>query len=170
MTHSQSQAGRGAQDERVRVLVVEDGEEYIRNLQRFLSQEFLLQRAGDGAAALAALRPGGFDVVFLDMRFDRVPAQALLGDLQGTADRFNGDLQRARQFLEENQGTYILAALRAEGFAIPVVFSRDFSGEPRRWDNLARRYGPLDFLPDNAGPEQVSACLRSWATARVAPS
>ncbi len=147
----------------VRVLVVEDGEEYIRNLGRFLPECFELLRAGTGAEALALASQRDFDVVFLDMRFDRVALPDLLGDLQAVADRFNGDRERARCFLEDNQGTYVLAALRERGCTLPVVFSHDFSGEPRRWANLARRYAPLDYLPDNAGPTEVSERLRAKA-------
>jgi CheY-like chemotaxis protein len=147
----------------VRVLVVEDGEEYIRNLGRFLSDAFLLSRAGSGGEALEALAAGCFDVIFLDMRFDRTPSEALLGDLEAVADRFNGDLERAMRFLEDNQGAYVLAALREADCALPVVFSHDFTDEPRRWANLEARYAPLDYLPDNAGPDEVSTRLAAWA-------
>jgi CheY-like chemotaxis protein len=149
--------------ETVRVLVVEDGEEYIRNLGRFLPPRFALERAGSGAEALEAVARGSFDVVFLDMRFDRVPQDSLLGDLEEVADRFNGDLERSLRFLEDNQGTYVLLALRDAGCRLPVVFSHDFTDEPRRWSNLESRYAPLDFLPDNAGPDEVSERLGAWA-------
>lgn len=147
----------------VRVLVVEDGEEYIRNLGRFLSDAFGLTRAGSGGEALEVLGRQEFDVVFLDMRFDRTPSEALLGDLEAVADRFNGDLERAMRFLEDNQGAYVLAALREAGCDLPVVFSHDFTDEPRRWANLEARYAPLDYLPDNAGPDDVSERLAAWA-------
>ncbi len=147
----------------VRVLVIEDGEEYIRNFGRFLPSRFELQRAGSGAEALDLLDRLAFDVVFLDMRFDRVAPEALLGDLDQVADRFNGDRERALRFLEDNQGAYVLAALRDHGCGLPVVFSHDFTDEPRRWTNLARRYAPLDYLADNAGPHEVSERLGDWA-------
>jgi CheY-like chemotaxis protein len=143
----------------VRVLVVEDGEEYTRNLQRFLTDGFGFQRAGDGAQALEALAGGGFDLVFLDMRFDRVAPGVLLGDLAETAERFNGDPVRARQFLEEHQGAYILAAIRAAGCGLPALFSHDFDGEPRRWANLVRLYAPVHYLPDNASPSAIRSTL-----------
>lgn len=147
----------------VRVLVVEDGEEYTANLARFLPEGFALRRAGSGAAALAALAEWPCDVVFLDLRFDRTPVDQLLGDLAATADRFNGDLDRAVRFLADNQGSYILAALREAGWGVPVVFSHDFSGEPRRWANLEQRYMPLFYLSDNAGLDEVCRCLRACA-------
>lgn len=151
--------------ERVTVLVVEDGEEYTRTLGRFGAERFVFVRAGDGASALAALAEATFDLLFLDMRFDRVQPGQLLGDLAATAERFNGDPVRARQFLEEHQGTYILAAVRAAGHALPAVFSHDFDGEPRRWANLERLYAPVSYLPDNASAAEIQAVL-SRATGR----
>jgi len=138
-----------------RVLVIEDGEEYTHNLTRYLGDDFSFVRAGDGHAALALAGEGGFHAVFLDMRFDRVPADRLLGDLAATADRFNGDAERATRFLEDNQGTYVLAALRDAGHTLPVVFSYDFDSEPRRWQNLSRRFGPVGYLTDTASPDQI---------------
>lgn len=140
---------------RLNVLVVEDGEEYSRTLGRFLADEVVLVRAGDGYAALELIKIQSFDLVFLDMRFDRVAPDRLLGDLGATAERFNGDPVRARQFLEEHQGTYVLAALRAEGCTLPAIFSYDFDSEPRRWSNVARNYGPVYYLPDNAAPRAI---------------
>jgi hypothetical protein len=142
-----------------RVLIVEDGFEYRDTFGRYAGDAFAFTRAGSGAEALSAWQEGSFDCLFLDMRFDRVQPGALLGDLAETAERFNGDPVRATRFLEENQGVYVLAALRAAGCALPAVFSHDFSGEPRRWSALERKYGPLSWLPDNASPAQVKACL-----------
>jgi CheY-like chemotaxis protein len=149
-------------DSLVRVLVVEDGDEYSRVLERFAAEGFAFTRAGDGGDALAKA-PEGFDLLFLDMRFDRVQPAQLLGDLAATADRFNGDPVRARHFLEENQGTYILAALRAAGCRLPAVFSHDFDGEPRRWANLEKLYAPVAYLPDNASAGEILAVLRRAA-------
>lgn len=149
---------------RLRLLVIEDGQEYITTLSRFLSQDFDMARAGDGGAALQALRETAYDVVFLDMRFDRVPAERLLGDLEQAAARCNGDRERGLRFLEDNQGTFVLAALREAGHTLPVVFSYDFDSEPRRFRNLSKRFGPLDYLTDNAGPDQIRAALSEAGT------
>ncbi len=150
---------------RPRVLVVEDGEEYSVNLRRFLAQDFDFERAGDGEAALRMLADSFWDLVFLDMRFDRAPR--LLGDLASLEERFSGDTLRARRFLEDNQGTYILVAIREAGFQQPVVFSYDFESEPRRFQNLERRYGPLGHLSDTAGlPEVRRTFLKALATAK----
>jgi CheY-like chemotaxis protein len=145
-----------------RILVVEDGHEYIENLQRFLGDGFDFTRAGDGEAALAALAGGAWDVIYLDMRFDRAPR--LLGDLATLAARFAGDGGRAQRFLEDNQGTYILAAIREAGVRTPALFSYDFDGEPRRFANLQRRHGPLAYLSDTAGPAEIRRALQELAT------
>lgn len=142
-----------------RVLVIEDGEEYSRLLGRFLVQHFVFVRAGDGPEALALLSTGAYDAVFLDMRFDRAAPERLLGDRAEAAARFGGDAERAQRFLEDNQGTYILAALRGAGCTLPVLLSYDFDGEPRRWRNLAQAWAPIAYLGDNAGPDEIHAAL-----------
>ena len=141
------------------VLVIEDGHEYTTNLERFLGGDFVFERAGEGATALERLSAGGVDVVFLDMKFDRAPL--LLGDEAALVRRFAGDAKRARRFLEDNQGTYVLAAVREAGFVQPAIFSYDFDGEPRRFGNLLSRYGPLSYLTDSAGPREIRAALRA---------
>ena len=150
-------------EERPRVLVVEDGHEYITTLSRYLGEAFDFVRAGDGHEALALLEREAWDVLFLDMRFDRTPAGQLLGDLAETADRFNGDAHRATRFLEEHQGTYVLAALRENGWELPVVMSYDFDSEPRRWTHLERRYRPVRYLTDNADPGKIRSTLLAAA-------
>ncbi len=139
------------------VLVIEDGHEYITVLERFLSGAFGFTRAGDGPEALSLLDARRFDAIFLDMRFDR--AERLLGDLPALAVRFGGDMGRARRFLENNQGTFILSALREAGCGLPVVFSHDFDGAPRRFANLARRHGSLRYVSDAAGPAEIERTL-----------
>lgn len=150
---------------RLKLLVVEDGEEYSAMLGRFLAEEFVVTRAGDGPAALDRLAAETFDAVFLDMRFDRVGPAALLGDLAALTERFNGDPVRARQFLETHQGAYVLDAIRAAGHTVPVVFSYDFDAEPRRWQVLLGRHAPVDYLPDNASAATIRDKLRRAAGA-----
>ena len=141
------------------MLVVEDGHEYSETLLRFLP-DFTWERAGSGPEALKRLAAERFDALFLDMRFDRVPVDQLLGDLVATADRFNGDPGQARQFLEDHQGNYVLAAIRDAGYRVPVLMSYDFEGEPRRWQRIVEKYAPVDHLPDNASPAEIAERFR----------
>ncbi len=141
------------------ILVVEDGAEYSETLSRFLGHRFLFTRAGDGPEALERLAAGGFDAVFLDMCFDRIRDERLFGDLGEAAERFNGDRARGRAFLQEQQGLYVLAALRDAGHPVPVLLSHDFAGEPRRFERLRARYAPLDHLPDVTSPAVIEARL-----------
>ena len=146
---------------RPRILVIEDGREYVETLGRYLGAEFEFVRAGHGRAALDALSIATFQAIFLDMRFDRVQLADLLGDQSALATRLGGDLVRVRQFLEENQGTYILAALREANHRLPVVFSYDFDGEPRRWRRIETRFSPVSYLADTASPDQIREQLEA---------
>lgn len=141
------------------VLIVEDGSEYVETFGRFLP-DIRWTRAGDGRDALERWS-GGFDAVFLDMRFDRVDESRLLGDAAHVAEQFNGDLEQARRYLEDHQGNFVLAALRDAGCGLPVLMSYDFSEEPRRWERIEKRYGPVSYLADNAGPDDVKRALEA---------
>jgi CheY-like chemotaxis protein len=147
----------------VNVLIVEDGTEYLDTLARFLRDGFEWTRAGSGPEALAALAARSFDAVFLDMRFDRCPPELLLGSLPEAAERHDGDPERGRRFLEDHQGTYVLAAVREHGFRIPVLLSYDFAEEPRRWARIAARQGPVAWIGGNAGPSEIASRLRTLA-------
>ena len=146
------------------VLVVEDGREYIERARRWLADGLEFTRAGCGEEALELLGQQDFDVLYLDMDFRRVPAEQLLGDVAELTERFHGDSAEAQQFLATNQGVYILSALREAGSEIPVVFSYDFQPQPRRWAYLARRYGPVAYLGDNAEPAVIRDLLLQLAT------
>jgi len=143
----------------MKLLVVEDGDEYSTTFARFLGAPFEVERAGHGAEALDRLARAPYALLFLDMRFDRLDPSLLLGDLAGTTERFDGDPVRARQFLEAHQGTYVLEAIRAAGHRLPALFSYDFDAEPRRWAVIAGRHAPVDYLPDNAAPSDIRARL-----------
>ncbi|HEX4459951.1 MAG TPA: hypothetical protein VIA18_18365 [Polyangia bacterium] len=128
-----------------RLLVIEDGEEYAQFARVFL-RDFAVAAAQSAAAALASLRADGADALLVDLRFDRAPADALVGDLAATATRlFAGDTTRALRYLQDQQGTLILAALRDAGFAQPALFVHDFGA--RRLENLRRLYGAVDAVP-----------------------
>ncbi|HXU74185.1 MAG TPA: hypothetical protein VN947_33045 [Polyangia bacterium] len=128
-----------------RLVVIEDGDEYAEFARVFLS-ELEIEAAHSAADARAVLRARGADALLIDLRFDRAPAAALVGDVTATAARlFAGDSERALRYLQDEQGTLILADLRAAGFAHPALFVHDFP--PRRLANLRRLYGDVDAVP-----------------------
>ncbi|MCA9715480.1 MAG: hypothetical protein H6713_20985 [Myxococcales bacterium] len=139
----------------VHVLVVEDGDEYLTNLSTFVAEGMRYTQARSGEQACALARSQRPDVVYLDMRFDRTPVEALLGDLVSLTARFNGDVARARSFQQDNQGMFILRALRDAGFRGPVILSYDFASEERRFRALSSRDPALSYCPDYATANQI---------------
>jgi hypothetical protein len=128
-----------------RLLVIEDGDEYVEFARVFLA-DLEVEAARSAADALAILRTRGADALLIDLRFDRAPVAALTGDVAATAERlFGGDGERALRYLQDEQGTLILADLRAAGFAQRALFVHDFP--PRRLANLRRLYGNVDAVP-----------------------
>ncbi len=128
------------------LLVVEDGHEYEEFARLFLSDAFRVEACRSGDEALASARRLAPDAFLLDLRFERAPAEALLGDVDGTASRlFAGDRVRALRYLKEQQGALVLGHLRAAGYDAPAVFVHDFP--PRRLANLRRLYGRVDAVP-----------------------
>ena len=128
-----------------RLVIIEDGDEYAEFARVFLG-DLEIEAAHCAADARDLLRARGADALLIDQRFDRAPTDALVGDVGATATRlFGGDAARALRYLQDEQGTLILADLRAAGFAQPALFVHDFA--PRRLANLRRLYGDVDAVP-----------------------
>lgn len=137
------------------VLIVEDGDEYLENLSRFVPGPRYLQ-AHSGAEALEILERSAVDLIYLDMRFDRIPTADLLGDHAAATREHNGDPIRAWHHLQTNQGLYILDALRRDGHdRLPVILAYDFSRERRRYERLARIHPTLRWVPDAVTPPEI---------------
>jgi CheY-like chemotaxis protein len=129
-----------------RVLVIEDGTEYAEFARLFLGPSFAVTAAQSASEALRRAAAEPFDVLLIDLRFDRAPADVLAGDLEDTAQRlFAGDRARALRHLQDQQGVLILAELRQAGHAQPAVFVHEFPG--RRLANLRRLYGEIRTVP-----------------------
>jgi len=143
------------------VLVVEDGDEYLTNLTTFVADgiEYRQARSGAEACRMASAQPP--DLVYLDMRFDRIPDAELLGSMVELTARFNGDVGRARRFQQDNQGLFILRALRESAFTGPVILSYDFSAEERRFRALSARDPALTYCPDYADARAIRAAIMS---------
>lgn len=139
----------------IKVLVVEDGDEYITNLTTFVSEGVHYRQAKSGGRACEMLGEELPDLVFLDMRFDRTPVEELLGDMVQLTGRFNGDIGRARRFQQDNQGLFILRALRDAGFRGPVILSYDFGAEEKRFRALSAKDPALLYCPDYADAKTI---------------
>jgi broad specificity phosphatase PhoE len=138
------------------VVIIEDGNEYLDNLSRFVPGPRYLQAHG-AVAALALLRKYAVDLVYLDMRFDRLPVDALVGDVARLA-RELGSLEKAQRHLANHQGLYVLEALREQGYAeLPVILAYDFSREPQRFEHLSQKHPSLTWVPDAISPEEIRA-------------
>jgi ActR/RegA family two-component response regulator len=141
------------------VLVVEDGDEYITNLQTFVSAGFRYRQARSGGDACRMVAERVPDLVYLDMRFDRTPDEDLLGSMVDLTARFNGDVARARRFQQDNQGLFVLRALREAGFRGPVILSYDFGPEERRFKALSARDPALHYCPDYADATAIRTAI-----------
>lgn len=139
------------------VLIVEDGDEYRENLSRFVPGPTYVQ-ARSGAAALETLAARPVDLIYLDMRFDRIPRADLLGDHAAATREHNGDPLRGWRYLENNQGLFVLDALHAAGYGDrPVILAYDFSRELKRLGHLQKRYPRLLWVPDAVTPDEIRA-------------
>lgn len=149
----------------MRVLIIEDGNEYLDNLCRFVEGPAYVQ-AHTGTEALALLTRQAIDIIYLDMRFDRIPEGALFGDRQAAARRHNGDAERGLRYLVNHQGLFILDALRRAGHAQPVILAYDFTNEAARFDRLNRQHDNLSWVPDAVSAAEIRARLQRLAGPR----
>jgi CheY-like chemotaxis protein len=137
------------------VLIIEDGDEYLENLSRFVPGPRYLQ-AHTGAAALELLAAEPVDLIYLDMRFDRISTAELMGDHAAATREHNGDPVRAWRHLQLNQGLFVLDALHRAGHGgLPVILAYDFSRERKRYERLAQQHPTLHWVPDAVTPTEI---------------
>ncbi len=148
----------------VRLLIVEDGTEYLEFFRLFLKDEHEYLHAQSCERALAVLGADGVDALVLDMRFDRTPLGELVGDVAEIAGAyFGGDLVRGQRYVQDTQGTMILARIRDAGHDAPALFVSDM---PRRkLDNLRKLYGRV-----HAVPTFDAALIRAELASALAPA
>jgi len=147
---------------RRRILVVEDGNEYIEAFRRLVPAPAgtELLHACDAAAAQRRIAEALVEAIFLDVVFDRTPPENLTGDLDALLERFCGDRSRALEHLALNQGFYIadaLAPLIPAG--VPVLLACDFSSEPARLAALREKLPALDGVADGTTVTEILARL-----------
>jgi len=148
------------------VLIVEDGDEYLENLSRFVAGPRYIQ-AHSGTEALEILAREHVDLIYLDMRFDRIPTADLLGDHAAATREHNGDPIRAWRHLQMNQGLYILDALRRAGHGrLPVILAYDFSRERKRFERLAGTHPTLRWVPDAVTPAEIRELMEQLLEGR----
>jgi len=140
------------------VLIIEDGDEYRENLTRFVPGPTWLQ-ARSAAQAIEILGKTPADLIYLDMRFDRIPRADLVGDHAAATRQHNGDPERAWRYLETNQGLFILNALAEAGSRVPVILAYDFAREAARLKHLQARHPHLAWVPDAVTPEEIRALI-----------
>lgn len=143
--------------DKLEILVIEDGDEYLENLGRFVPGPHYIQ-ARSAAAAAKVLEAQPVDLIYLDMRFDRIPLNDLEGDHAAATEAHNGDPARAWRYLQNNQGLFILDLLHRRGYStIPVILAYDFSREQRRVAFLKQKFPRLYWVGDAVTPEQIEA-------------
>ena len=69
------------------ILVIEDGDEYVEVMTRFLP-EYRYAQVHCGRDAIDYLGRHQVDAMFLDMRFDRIEHTRLLGDFEHFLQKF----------------------------------------------------------------------------------
>jgi hypothetical protein len=140
------------------ILIIEDGDEYLESLRRCVVGPRYLQ-AHSAEEAVVFLQRGGIDLLYIDMRFDRLDHADLVGDYNAAA-REQGDAARAWRWLEDNQGLFILDHLAERGWReTPAIIAYDFAREPRRFARLAGLYPRLAWVGDTAGAEEIRATM-----------
>jgi ActR/RegA family two-component response regulator len=130
------------------LLIVEDGDEYLEFFERHLLGYRLLQ-AHDAASAVEHLESWAVDVIVMDLRFDRLERERLVGDvLEISRTRFgqDNDLTQAWRYMADNQGYLILRKLRQAGSDEAVLIIEELP--ERQVQNLQRLYGRVAVVPE----------------------
>ena len=144
------------------ILIIEDGFEYLELMRRFLGDRYNFTRVEHFRSAVQRLEAFEVDLIYLDLNFERLDTEHLVGDWEALQTRFNGDSMKSQRFVARNQGLYILDALRREGHSVPVLISHDFSREKGRWSRIEARHKPIAYVSDNAGPNEIAAMFEKW--------
>jgi hypothetical protein len=139
----------------MRLIVCEDGSEYIDRFRRFLGAAFEFVPAHDYAEARAAAE--GADGIVLDLDFRRTPPERLVNE-HGPAVAPLDPGTRAR--LSERQGILILRQLRAAGVALPAILFADLP-DATQARFLQSTLAPLAIAESRLGLPEIAALMRA---------
>jgi hypothetical protein len=145
------------------ILIVEDGDDELRRLSESLKGSFRLRHVLTGREASATLNKcPTVELVYLTMEFPTTPEDDLLGAEDVVFARFADDEDKAIQFLQANQGAFILHHLRRKvKRPVPVLFAHDFSSELERWDTMTSRYDNVYYCRSDMGAIDVADLIRT---------
>lgn len=149
---------------RPRVIVCEDGTEYVDRFRRFLGDAFDFVPAGDFASALAACAQ--VDGLLLDLDFRRTPPERLVDEAGATSPALDAG---TRLRLAQSQGILVLRALRARGVALPAILFADLDDDQQA-RFLERSLAPLTVATSSTGLREIAALVRGWPPPTGGPS
>lgn len=141
-------------------LIVEDGNEYLDRFRRFGGPDLRFANAASLAATEAAIATDAPAGLLFDLDFRRTPADALIDENGASAFALPAAEQRR---LAQQQGIYILLALRRRGIALPAVLCADLEDdEQRRY--LAATLAPLTIVGSSESLREILGHLRDPKT------
>jgi hypothetical protein len=141
---------------RPRLVVCEDGTDYLERFRRFLGEAFDFAPAADLAAARAGC--DGAAGILLDLDFRRTRPERLIDERGHPAPAHGEEARR----LAAVQGILILRALRADGVRLPALLFADLD-DPARAAFLEQTLAPLAIVDSREGLPAIAARLRALA-------
>lgn len=151
------------------LLILEDGDEYLRFFSRHLAHFNYLQAHNLTEAQHHLTEHGdAIDAFILDLRFDRIPREDLIGDAEDIAEEMFGgpeEIDSAWRYIIDHQGYLILRALRDQGRMQPALLIAELP--ERQHENLRRLYGAIGVVPSfepKAIAQQLQDLLHSPLT------
>ena len=141
---------------KTRLLVVEDGHEYVERFRRFLTHEFDIVRAGCLAEARDQLVSGCCGLL-LDLDFRRTSPAELVDEQGQTRADLPADEHKR---LAESQGIFLLRALRAGGRVEPALLFADID-DAEQVSFLERSLAPLEILGGDVSLPDIVRRIRA---------
>ncbi len=145
-----------------RLLMCEDGNEYLERFERFLGAQFEFIQSRDFGMLLAQLeRCQPVAGILLDLDFRRAEESRLVDDEGQPISRLSKE-ERTR--LVGNQGIAILASLRQKGWRTTVLLFADIE-EPRQREYLTTKFAPLELIASHVGLSELQRRFEALASA-----